>query len=304
MVTRVTDWRLRRVGLLRNLVRRILAGGVRSSLAHLARHPDRFLLHGRRVLVGETTGLANRYGSSERSHDASWTCSVARVPQSEVLRVFDELDADDRFVSDLRARYAAVRPDWADSFDIGRFRSIYALVRLMAPGTVIETGVHDGLSTCMILKALAANRSGRLVSIDRPSPDLPIGVDGPGWLVPTALRDRWTLKAGDAVRLLPRAVAENAPIDVFLHDSDHSVSHRRFEFTTVIPALAERGIILSDDDEPGDGLLRGLAESWGMAYVAPPGERGLGALIPVDVRSPTKQPMSDIPATQAHGDRR
>lgn len=73
------------------------------------------------------------------------------------------------------------------------------------------------------------------------------------------MRDRWSLKIGESVRLLPQIALESAPVHLFLHDSDHSVSHRRFEFTTIKPFMAPDGVILSDDDEPADGLLRGLA---------------------------------------------
>ena len=270
-----------RIGQLRILTRRMATGGIRASLAHVARHPDRIWLHGRRLLTGDVVGLGNRYSTSDRSADVRWTAEFTRMPEPTVLRMFDELDAETEFSDDLRGRYAAARPEWAESFDFGRFRSLYALVRLLAPETVVETGVHDGLSSSLILKALSANGSGHLVSVDRVSPDLPPTQSGPGWLVPDHLRDRWSLELGDAVRLLPRIAAERAPVDLFLHDSDHSVAHRRFEFTTIKQSMAPEGMILSDDDEPSDGLLRGLAESWDMAYFPPPGGvLGIGGVRP------------------------
>jgi predicted O-methyltransferase YrrM len=256
----------------------MLMGGIRQSIAHVARHPDRLLIHGRRLLLGDAAGLSNRYGPSNRNADIAWVADVTRLTQTAVATTFDEVD-DPWFCSDLARRYREVRPEWAETFDLGRFRCVYALVRLLAPERVVETGVHDGLSSTLILKALAANRRGRLVSIDRPSSDLPVGVAGPGWLIPQELRDRWTLRLGDAVRLLPQVAAQNAPIDLFLHDSDHSVSHRRFEFSTVKTFLAPAGIMLCDDDAPADGLLRHLAASWRMRYVQPAGDEvGLGAL--------------------------
>jgi len=131
---------------------------------------------------------------------------------------------------------------------------------------VVETGVHDGLSSALILRALARNERGELVSVDLPSIDLPTGA--PGWLVPESLRSGWSLRLGDARRLLPEVAERYARVDVFIHDSDHAREHREFEFRTMKPVLsavdgpvaAPAGLLLSDDD--ADDLLDVLAAEW------------------------------------------
>jgi methyltransferase family protein len=101
---------------------------------------------------------------------------------------------------------------------------LYAVVRAMKPGVIVETGVACGISSAHILRALAANRTGTLYSIDLPNVQegsaLPEGCTS-GWMVPEALRRRWTLRIGDSRTLLPDLQA--------------------------FPRLADRGVLMSDD---------------------------------------------------------
>ncbi len=108
-------------------------------------------------------------------------------------------------------------------------------MRELRPAVFIETGVLHGMLSAFVLEAMRVNGHGRLISIDLPSyPESgPANVDGyqgmlppgrqPGWLVPDELRDRWDLRLGRSLELLPAAIADAAgELDVFLHDSDHT----------------------------------------------------------------------------------
>lgn len=68
-----------------------------------------------------------------------------------------------------------------------------------------------------------------------------------GWMVPEALRRRWTLRIGDSRTLLPDLLGALGHVDVFLHDSDHCHENMRFEFDQAFPRLADRGVLMSDD---------------------------------------------------------
>lgn len=46
---------------------------------------------------------------------------------------------------------------------------VYAIVRVLKPEIVVETGVASGLSSAYILQALEENRKGKLYSIDLPA---------------------------------------------------------------------------------------------------------------------------------------
>lgn len=124
--------------------------------------------------------------------------------------------------------------------------AIYALVRLLKPRVIVETGVADGVTSSYILRALEDNGAGKLYSIDLPSELLPPG-EKPGWIVEEGLRGRWDLRVGKAEELLPPLLEEVGTADLFLHDSLHTYAHMLFEFRAAWPHLRPGGLFLSHD---------------------------------------------------------
>lgn len=138
---------------------------------------------------------------------------------------------------------------------------LYTLVRCRRPEVIVETGVASGVSSTLILTALARNRGGHLFSIDKPNRNASGYIDsdgkkdvvftpsdrGPGWLVPTRLHDRWTLLQGPSFDLLPGLLSKLGHIDFFFHDSEHSYGNMQFEFEQASTALPNGGILYSDD---------------------------------------------------------
>jgi predicted O-methyltransferase YrrM len=127
---------------------------------------------------------------------------------------------------------------------------LYYLIRLEKPQLIMETGVWTGKTSWTILKALADNGSGHLISIDlgeKTSCTSKLPVKEIGGFVPKSLRSYWTLKIGDAGKLVPDLLKEHEPIDMFYHDSNHSYEHMKFEFTTAYQHIKNNGIIGSDD---------------------------------------------------------
>jgi hypothetical protein len=232
--------------------------------------PGSVAFHLKRVLLGQTRGMSNFYlPSMSRTDEIRFCHRLLGCSEAEVDDAFKELEQDRAFVDALAKQYGRVRPDSPIPFSIGRFRVWYAIVRRFKPDVVVETGVHDGLSSTLILRAMARNDRGRLISIDLPSIDLPIGVDGPGWLVPDYLKSRWCLSIGDARQLLPVLAKRYAPIDIFIHDSDHTAEFQEFEYRTVKPLLSESGLLLTDDAIPE--MFSDLAEAWGSTAFLVPG---------------------------------
>ncbi len=223
---------------------------------------------------------SNPYAETpDRDTDIDFCAQITGANREEVAAYLREIDEDEEFVAALRSRYNAMRP--TRELHLGRFRIWYAFVRVLRPESIVETGVHDGLSSTVLLHALERNGSGSLVSIDLPSTDLPTKASAPGWLVPAELKHRWTLSLGDAVRLLPEAAASAAPIDIFIHDSDHSEEHRRFEFTTVRPHLAPGAVVISDQDYPSESVVSEFAAEVSgvherLCTVAPTEDQPLG----------------------------
>ena len=120
-----------------------------------------------------------------------------------------------------------------------------SLVLLRQPSVVLETGVAMGFSTAVILAAMEENGVGVLHSIDLP----PMQVDAQfvGKIVPADLRSRWRLHVGPTRTLLPRIARTVAPLDLFVHDSDHSYAGQVEGYRQAWPYLARGACLVSDD---------------------------------------------------------
>ncbi len=119
---------------------------------------------------------------------------------------------------------------------------LYAIVKYVNPDTVIETGIGPGVSSTIILSALA---NGTLYSIDvrdKLENGKPIG-----FLVPEELRHKWKVYIGESKVILPKILNEVKKVDIFLHDSEHTFENVMFELTTVWEKLGKGGIILIDN---------------------------------------------------------
>jgi Methyltransferase domain len=167
-----------------------------------------------------------------------------------------ELAADQTLLTTLdaamtRRRGRSVR--WQDWHPF-----LYAAVRICRPNVVLETGVFDGLSSALILRAMERNSAGELVSIDLPAHEtiadstdrMPEGVLPPdccsGWIVPDFLRARYRLRLGDSKRLLRETLEQYKRVDIFLHDSLHTYRHQLFEYNAAWPSVIPSGLLLSD----------------------------------------------------------
>jgi predicted O-methyltransferase YrrM len=140
-----------------------------------------------------------------------------------------------------------------------------AVVRLLTPAVVIETGVARGFTSAVILATMRESGTGRLHSIELPPPQVEAGMFV-GKAVPQELRDRWSLHLGPSRRILPGLLRQLAPIDVFLHDADHTYLAQRHEYQTVWPALRSGGVLLSDD-VGNPAFVEFAAQVGGRAYL-------------------------------------
>jgi hypothetical protein len=84
---------------------------------------------------------------------------------------------------------------------------LYALTRALQPQRTVEVGTFIGVGSTHVLLALDANGSGTLHSLD---------VAEQEWVIPDALRARWTFEAVDARYYTWQGV------DFVVEDSDHT----------------------------------------------------------------------------------
>lgn len=250
---------VKRMEQIKVLYRRISSQRLERTLREVS-NPRKVARHLYRLLTGNLQVLSNFYNfPTSRREDLRFCADLLGCPIEIVEETFGELEGDSATIQHLKSRYRQLRPD-SPPMELGRFKIWFAVVRLVRPKVVVETGVHDGLSSSLILSALSRNGSGILVSIDLPSTDLPIGVIGPGWLVPQELKDRWRLHLGDARELLPKVLRAHSPVDIFIHDSDHLRPHQEFELRTAKQFLADPGLLLCDD--PNLDMWSELAAEW------------------------------------------
>ena len=125
-------------------------------------------------------------------------------------------------------------------------RMVGAIVKLMRPAVMVETGVALGFTTATVLRVMAEAGEGKLYSVDLPAlqhnPD-----ESVGRAVPSELRDRWHLELGDSRKKLEPLCARVAPLDIFLHDALHTYSSQLREYRTAWPFIRCGGLLLSDD---------------------------------------------------------
>lgn len=171
---------------------------------------------------------------------------------------------------------AALLAAWVPPRDAGERRAAWdaraglqslvgITVRLLRPRVMLETGVARGFTTAVALAAMQDNQLGHLYSVDLPALEYD-GREGIGDAVPDELKPRWTLEIGPSRLILPELAARIAPLDVFLHDSDHTYPSQMAEYSAAWPHLRSGGVLLSDDVH-NEALLDFAAEVSAEPYL-------------------------------------
>ncbi len=233
-------------------------------------------------------------GDRRAAPNVAWLAALTGANRRKLSAVLEEVEGLLPLEEEIRHRHlAAGRDSYAQ---IRAPFELYALVRLLEPEHVVETGVSSGVSSAHLLAALKRNRRGRLHSIDLPtrqegptlkageSPvSLPPGHDT-GWAVPERLRARWDLRIGPAQALLPALAKELPRIGLFLHDDLHTPEHLAFELETIRSRLPPSSVVLADNTQwTGDAFPK-FARSLGVRVA----RRGRGDL--VGLRVPPSRP--------------
>jgi len=184
----------------------------------------------------------------------------------------------------------------ASSLELGRFsygqfsdadpslaRAAWCTVRHLMPLVVVETGVAKGITSRVVLEALERNGRGHLWSIDLPHLFEPSIHVQTGAAVPPALRHRWTYVHGSSRRRLPGLLRELGAVEIFVHDSLHTVRNMRFEMDYAWRALGPGGVMIVDDVY--NQAFREFVEdtSASSSMVCRSGDGMLGATCPSDL---------------------
>jgi hypothetical protein len=199
------------------------------------------------------------YEITNEAELAAWIATVAGCDPGAAWTYIVEPRLD----ADLKSRLheaTAGRWSWTKrSPAFGKRLGWYALARAIRPELVIETGVHDGLGSLLLLRALERNLSdgsaGRLVSFDiNPTA---------GWLVGT--HPLWDLRIQPSREGLPEVLALADQVGMFIYDGWHSYDDERWDLQTTAERLAAEGVLLSDDAQTTHALSD-LCRERGLAY--------------------------------------
>ena len=161
-----------------------------------------------------------------------------------VSGIFDEvLDAphlDAHMAAVLETVDEVLRQSADAEARFGRRMIWYALVRLLKPRLVVETGVDQGLGALALCEALRRNTEegapGRYIGTDKR--------EDAGQYVAGAYEAFGTVMIGDSLESLDKI---EGPIDMFINDSDHSADYEAREYQAIAAKLSEHAVILSDN---------------------------------------------------------
>ena len=173
--------------------------------------------------------------------------------------MFAEIHGDQVLAERLRSATARHRLWSKVSPPFGKRVGWYALVRLLRPALVVETGVHDGLGALALLRALERNgqegHPGRLVSFDiNPSA---------GWIVGS--HALWELRIEPARAGLPGVLDRGTPVGLFIHDSLHTYENEHSELELAASRLAPDGLLFSDNAHVTPALAD-VCREFGLRY--------------------------------------
>jgi predicted O-methyltransferase YrrM len=209
--------------------------------ARVVRQYDVNLLHNARFVLLDPEPHNFTWEVDNRGELEAWVSEVSGCDAETARRLVQE--AEDDAVLNARLRSATkgrwlwtkARPPFGKRF------GWYALARVLHPRLIVETGVHDGLGSLLLLRALERNAEegyeGRLISFDvNPAA---------GWLV--ADHARWEFRREASQDGLSAVLARGADVDMFIYDGWHSYEHEEAELQQVARHLAPNGVLLSDD---------------------------------------------------------
>ena len=140
--------------------------------------------------------------------------------------------------------------NYQDNYDceIGLASFLYAYIQTRKPLTVVETGVANGITTNVIMKALEAT-GGTLHSFDIDARTQNVYTGSGKWY--------FHLLNGNLEKSLERQVAIIGNVDLWVHDSNHGYLWQTYEYQLARRALSSEGLLVSDDIDS--------STAWGLA---------------------------------------
>lgn len=195
----------------------------------------------------EHTNLTYQLEPRNERHMAHWVANLTGVSSDRVLELFLEIERDSEFNRLVRTQRVKSPKRFTsdEQVRLGRRKAWYALVRILRPALIVETGTDKGLGALVLARAAQLNQFGNVLTIDA---NPRAGEFIRGNAVP-----RLRMEINDSVDEI-RNLAENE-VDFFIHDSLHTYSHETAELRALESKLAPEAWVLSDNSEETDALI-------------------------------------------------
>jgi len=161
------------------------------------------------------------------------------------------------------------------AYDMGdlALHAMVGIIYFYGPKKILETGVAAGKSSAIILSAIALSKSdAKLVSTDI--------TEKCGILIPEVLKVNWDFRLlrGNLRRAFRKLVQNVPELDMFIHDSNHSIKWENFEVETVFKNCPKVRFVLVDDVHPSI-CEQFNQDTWDLALLMEPGKLTLLAVM-------------------------
>ncbi len=209
------------------------------------------------IFIGKHSTVSSR---EEQEHDpTAWKTFVTEQYGVErtVIEGYEREFADEvlPFIHEQEKKALAVSNQESLYGKMYRLDIWYVLIRVVQPQTIVETGLGQGASAVTSMLALRKNAEenedsqGKLWTVSYPDTEYQ---HSDGVLITCDAEYRklwpeWTLVEGDSLQELPGLLQQLGTIDMFLHDSNHTLPHMIAEFNLAYAVLRKGGVIASDD---------------------------------------------------------
>ena len=204
--------------------------------------------HAARYLLADPELDNFTYAISNTGELAAFLADALHTDPEVIAAYIHELEGDEVLRRQIERRLAT-RVDRRRSMPYGRRAGWYAIVRHLKPALLVETGIHDGLGSSVLLQAIENNAAegvdGRLMSFDTRR--------SVGWLIPRKLRPRHDVVIGSSLALLGPAIGDRT-VDFFVHDSDHRYEYETAELEAIFGCSKPGTILLSDNAHAGPAM--------------------------------------------------
>jgi predicted O-methyltransferase YrrM len=198
----------------------------------------------------ETTNFTYDLEEINERYLASMIADITSAPVDVCFAYIKEVKNDNKLREHIykttKMNHRAVISDKEARF--GRRVGWYALVRILKPKIVVETGVDKGLGACLLTAALKRNEEEGHKGWYYGTDINPMA----GYLLTGDYLDHGSILYGDSIESLKKL---DKTIDLFINDSDHSAEYEAAEYKTIAGKLSGCAMILGDNSHATDKLL-------------------------------------------------